>query len=466
MTRRAAIYCRISEDSQGDRLGVDRQEPPARQLARRLGWEVAEVFIDDDLSASRYGSKPRPAYERMLQAARDREISAIITLDADRLTRRPVENETVITLAESYGIALATAAGEIDLATAGGRLQFRLLGNVAAHESELKSERVRRKCAQMAQAGEDHGGIRSFGRDTDRSSLHPVEAALLATAAADVLAGRSLAAVCHDWNDQGITTTRGQPWSPTPLRRLLTNPRLYGARVHNGQVAKHDAFPPIVNRATWQQLHLLLTDPARARTPRAQYLLSGIASCWSCGRWLVGCPQRHARPFYGCRSSRGCGRVVIRTPSLDELVVEAVLLRLDGPGVDQAIARLEAATPAHEAILERIGEEETALSELVHARFVERTVDHSAYLTARAVLEGRVQTARRALGQQARTGVLRRLPTAPGALRVAWAAAAGDLGWQRAVIQAVIDRVVVGPGRPRRFDDARVLPPYGPVWRV
>jgi hypothetical protein len=48
---RAAIYCRISKDPAGDRLGVERQEPICRKICASLGWIVAGVYVDDDISA-------------------------------------------------------------------------------------------------------------------------------------------------------------------------------------------------------------------------------------------------------------------------------------------------------------------------------------------------------------------------------------------------------------------------------
>ncbi|MHB1491318.1 MAG: recombinase family protein, partial [Cellulomonas sp.] len=64
MTRTAVIYARISQDREGAGLGVERQRQDCQALADKLGWTVAETYIDDDASA--YSGKPRPAYRRML----------------------------------------------------------------------------------------------------------------------------------------------------------------------------------------------------------------------------------------------------------------------------------------------------------------------------------------------------------------------------------------------------------------
>jgi site-specific DNA recombinase len=114
----AAIYCRISRTRDGSTLGVDRQEPPTRVLCERMGWKVERVFVDNDLSA--YHNKRRPDFEEMLAWAQDGQIRAIAAWDADRLTRKPRENEDLIDLAERYGIQLATVTGEYDLATPSG----------------------------------------------------------------------------------------------------------------------------------------------------------------------------------------------------------------------------------------------------------------------------------------------------------------------------------------------------------
>ena len=89
---RSAVYCRISQDRDGEGLGVARQEKDCRALARRRGWEVVEVFVDNDTSAfsTVRRHKPRPAYERMIESIKSAEIGAVVVWHPDRLHRSPV----------------------------------------------------------------------------------------------------------------------------------------------------------------------------------------------------------------------------------------------------------------------------------------------------------------------------------------------------------------------------------------
>src|ERR1035441_2327108 len=84
---RAAIYARISSDRDGDQLGVRRQLKDCEALATRKGWEVAERYVDDDVSA--YSGRVRPEYRRMLDDLAAGVVGAGVVWDRDRLHRRP-----------------------------------------------------------------------------------------------------------------------------------------------------------------------------------------------------------------------------------------------------------------------------------------------------------------------------------------------------------------------------------------
>ena len=60
----AAIYARISSDPDGTRMAITRQIEDCRAFAQRRRWQVADCYVDDDISA--YSGRRRPEYERML----------------------------------------------------------------------------------------------------------------------------------------------------------------------------------------------------------------------------------------------------------------------------------------------------------------------------------------------------------------------------------------------------------------
>src|SRR3954466_4698781 len=157
-TVRAAVYCRISDDRQGLGFGVERQAPECLAVAQRHGSAVTRTLIENDTSA--YCGKPRPRYAELMDAVAAGEVDVIVAWDPDRLHRSPAELETFIAAVERAGAGVVRVeAGWWDLSTANGRLVARMLGTIARHESEHKSERVRRALQQNASAGRSHGRI-------------------------------------------------------------------------------------------------------------------------------------------------------------------------------------------------------------------------------------------------------------------------------------------------------------------
>lgn len=173
------------------------------------------------------------------------------------------------------------------------------------------------------------------------------------------------------------------------------------------------------------------------------YLLSGIVYCGVCGTQLAARPvyrKGHRYPRLHCAVDRGgCNRVGIASGPLDDLITDAVLLRLDGPELAEAIARRVEA--AHEsADIERaIAEDEAALEELTRDRYVERALTPAMFAAARNPLERRLAEARTALAAVTLTSTVE-LPMG-GVLRQQWPDL--DLEQRRAVLGQIVDRIII-----------------------
>jgi len=99
MSTHAGIYARLSLLREGQEgLAVGRQVQDCRAKAEALGWEVADEYVDEDVSASK--SVERPQYSRMLADLESGRIDAVVVYDLDRLTRKPAELESFIDLCD------------------------------------------------------------------------------------------------------------------------------------------------------------------------------------------------------------------------------------------------------------------------------------------------------------------------------------------------------------------------------
>lgn len=333
----AGVYCRISQDRTGAQLGVTRQREDCLKLAAGKGWTVASEYVDNDVSAST--GKRRPGYQRLLADVTAGKLGAVVVWDLDRLTRRPIEVEEFITLADSHGVALASVGGDVDLATDNGRMFARIKGAVARAEVERKGTRVRRAAVQRAEQGRYGGGTRPYGwQATERGLvLDSAEAAVVQAATRQVLAGVSLGSIARDLNDRGVLSPRGGRWSTSTVSGLLRRARNAGLSTYRGEVVGPAAWPAIVDENTWRGVVAILTDPGRktSKGNRPAYLLSGLALCGVCGRPVTSGQVRQGRSgigirrIYKCRDAVHVARAIAPVDELVEAVVVARLSRQD-----------------------------------------------------------------------------------------------------------------------------------------
>jgi DNA invertase Pin-like site-specific DNA recombinase len=451
------VYARISDDRAGSGLGVARQEADCRTLAERRGWTVADVYIDNDLSA--YRGRGRPAYARLLDDLAAGAIGGVIAWHPDRLHRSPVELETFIDTIEATGAAVATVqAGDLDLSSPSGRMNARIVGAVARHESEHKADRQARKHAELALAGKvGGGGTRPFGFEADRVTVRPDEAEVIRDVARRLAAGETIRGLCADLQARGVATVTGRPWAPFTLNRMLRSPRVAGLREHRGEVVADAVWPAIVDRATWEACRRILSDPARtqATAPRSYLLTGGTARCGLCSAPLVARPRDDKRRCYVCARGpgfTGCGKIRSLAEPLEELVLDAVAVALDGPGLAAALDRDRG--PAANGTATELADVERRLDDLAEM-FAAGEIGRREWITARGRIGQRRDALAARVAAQGRTSALAALD-GPGDLAGRLAALGFDQ--RRAVVAAVVDRVVVGPavrGR-NRFDPDRV----------
>jgi len=458
------VYTRISSDREGDQLGVTRQRADCERLAVARGWLVADRYVDDDVSA--WSGKPRPEYHRMLDDLRTGTIDGVVVWHLDRLTRHPRELEAFLDLCDEAGVeTLACVTGDVDLGTHSGRLMARMLGGLARYESDHKSERIRRKHEELAEQGKvSGGGSRPYGYEPDRTTVRPVEAAIVKECARRLLAGESLRSITGDLNRREIPAASGGEWSPQSLRRMLYSARISGQREHKGEIVAQAEWPAIITPAQSRQIRALLDDQARRtrREPR-RYLLAGLLVCGHCGERLVARPRGDGTRRYACAKGpgfSGCNKTAINAEPLEPFIAEAVLHRLDSPELAAALTQ-RPPEPDGQRWYDQLDTDQAQLEELATA-YGQREITMAEWRKARDPIEQRISAARKQLAKTTRASALDPFIGKSDELRSDWGNL--DLSQQHAIVAAVLDHLVVGPARRgyNRFDETRLTP----LWRA
>lgn len=334
MHRLAAIYCRISRDRAGAGLGVDRQERDCRELAERLGWTVTVVHTDNDLSA--YSGKRRPGYRALLADVAAGRVDAVLAWHNDRLHRSAVELEEYIEVCGAVPTHFVKA-GPLDLSTASGRMTARITGAVARHEVEHMIERQKAAKLQAGRAGKYRGGRRPFGYEPDGVTVRGAEAQAVLDATRRVLHGETLASIAREWNDRGLTSSTGSPWTSISLHRVLIRPRNTAIVEHEGAPLAKATWPAIVPEDAWAAVCRLLGNPSRRRSHSTdkRWLGSGLFLCGVCndGTTMRSAsttggttgPKRHT---YRCKAGAHLARVA---EPVDQFITDVVIGYLSQP---------------------------------------------------------------------------------------------------------------------------------------
>ncbi|MFB9653919.1 recombinase family protein [Pseudarthrobacter oxydans] len=450
MRPKVAVYARISFDDESTGLGVQRQEEDARMLCGRLGWDVAGVYRDNNLSAFRKGVR-RPSWEDLLIDLAAGAVQGIAAYDLDRIARQPRDLERLIEIYDEHpGLVFATVTGEIDLSKPDGLLMARIMVSFASKSSSDTGRRVSRAKLQIAQMGKvAGGGYRPYGFEKDRRTIVEAEAANLRDIAERALRGQSMRSIARQFDAQGIPTPAGREhWSVASLTRILTSPRIAGLRGYKGTLLLGDnghpvkaVWPAIINMDTWTALKELLTNPdhtPKKRIDRA-YLLSGFLYC-RCGAKMSGA-MRKGRPEYRCN---GCGNTHRLAAPIDEFVTGKVLNHLEAILADDDLAPID----EDDDLDQRIAEAEASLAALINEWTAGRISDQ-VFFTAQNRKEAVVLSLRRERGNKKR----RQTSQASVGVRERWEQA--TLSERRAILSEVLQGVRViakWPTQPRSFD--------------
>lgn len=439
---RAAIYCRISKDDDGRRLGVQRQEADCRALCARQGWTVDDddVFIDNDKASK--ANVQRERFDAMVDVIRSGDVKALVVYHPDRLTRRPVELESLIDLIEETRVKVATvSAGDYDLSNASGRMVARMLGAAARAEVERMGERMRSKKKQLAQAGLPlGGGRRSYGFTRDGLRVVEAEVAVLREAAASILAGESLNGATLRLNSAGTVPDSGS-WSRTALRSALTSHRVAGLSIHLGNVTPAQ-WPAILDERTW----LAMRDLRRARPNTwGTHLLTGVAFC-ECGGPMYFHRNRRKGAAYTCvTTSGGCGGCSIQAEPLEIYVLEQVERTL--PRIAAAAEAAHAPTPDLDAADRAVDAAEATLADWTR-KHLAGELDPVEWDTAAAELRGRLAKLR--TDRTRAIGSYHREPVTAASVVEEWADTDARNGWLRRYVVVTVERCGRGTRTPPR----------------
>ena len=143
--------------------GVQTCALPIWEYAVRRGWTIALQVKEVGSGASQ-----RQLREKLLDAARRREIDVVLVWRLDRWGRSVADLLATLQELEHLGVGFVSVTEALDLTTPAGRAMAALLAVFAEFERDILRERVRAGLAHARQNGQKLGRPITAGLHADR----------------------------------------------------------------------------------------------------------------------------------------------------------------------------------------------------------------------------------------------------------------------------------------------------------
>ncbi len=324
---RAAIYVRVSTDSDAQRDSPANQIATCLEYAQSIGLESSDALVYNDAGLSGTQLANRPEVSRLLADARAGRFEAVLFTAISRFSRDLSDAfSTKKRLETVYGIRLVSIEEGYDSAVEGrnSEMVFTVHAMLAAHKSREMSKAIRRGLRQSARRGRHTGSIAPFGyvKTDDRTLLpDPDSAPVVRDIFSMYLTGLGVKAIADALNARGIPTPSARRRTPAARWQASTVHAILQNRAYEGTIVAHkrtmtqdlersrridrtvnrlqlrakdewvvvpEAHEPVVDPAVFAQVQRLLARKTQHRgMRRGTNLLAGLLVCASCGGAMI-----------------------------------------------------------------------------------------------------------------------------------------------------------------------------------
>lgn len=326
--KRGVIYSRYSSANQTEQ-SIEGQERVCHAYAKDHDILIVNKYADRAISGR---TDNRPDFQRMLKDAASHTFDTIIVYKTDRFARNKYDSAIYKSKLRKLGIELRYAAESIPDGPEGIILESLLEGLAEYYSAEL-SQKTKRGIHESALKGHATGGGLALGYDIapDKSFMINEEEAIVVRKIFELyIDGKPNAKIQEHLNSIGFTTSRGKPFNKNSVPIIIRNEKYIGI-YKCGDVRIEGAVPAIVTKEVFdlaQSEFKRRKGKRAAKSPSAEYLLSGKLFCGHCKAPMTGVSGTSKTGasyyYYYCsnnRNKKNCHKKQVNRNWLEDLVV-------------------------------------------------------------------------------------------------------------------------------------------------
>jgi len=347
------IYIRVSTEEQvQEGFSIRAQMEKLKSYALLKDWEIYDIYADEGISGKNIVD--RPAINRLINDIKDGNVNNVLVFKVDRLTRSTKNLIELVDLFDKNDCAFNSLTESIDTDTPSGRMFLKIIGIFAEFERENLISRMKvgyeRKVKEgytLATHSISYGYHREKGQRIQK--IISDEARIVKEIFSMYIdENKSMGKIAKILNERKIPTkSNGTTWSPSSIKRILTNPTYIG-KVRYATTDKNRYFEAegqhealISNEIFYlaQEKAKNTSNISSTKRPKEDNYFCGILVCGQCGGKftthhnsykLSGSEEKLYKSGYRCNNKKyynntiACKSPAISHPKMEQAFVEYI----------------------------------------------------------------------------------------------------------------------------------------------
>ena len=238
-TKTVAIYIRVSTAEQAkEGYSLSAQEKILVKFCEQKGYTVYKIYREKGVSAK--DTTNRPAFNEMMNEAKNRKFSAVIVWKLSRFSRNLPDLTAACEELFKRNIYLISYSEKFDCTTPVGRLMLNILGTTAQFEREVIGENVALGLLESAEQGHPHfAQILGYDRiDRNKWIVNEKEAEQVKFIYETFIEKGCVNQVSKICKEKGLVGKRGKKQSQNQIAVILTRPFYAGYVLHKERIYK------------------------------------------------------------------------------------------------------------------------------------------------------------------------------------------------------------------------------------
>lgn len=364
---RVAAYIRVSTAEQAgeDRYSLKSQLEAIQRQCDIEGHTIIDTYADRGISGT--SMDKRLELQRLLEDAKAGKFQKVYVLRISRMARNTKDLLQIVDELQSYNVSFKSISENFDAESTSGKMIAQILASFSEYEANIIRDNTSEGLLQRAQAGFTSGptalGYDKAEQASEPMTINPYEADIVQEIYNMYEMGNGFRAIANAMNNAGHQTKRGNPFSITAVKDVLTNPLYKGYVRYRNHIdwnkkrrrgknpnpiivkGQHEA---IITEDQWERVNLQLKQ--RSKSPKVlgngRNILTGVLRCPECDGAMAASNttnrlksgEKKRIRYYSCARFRSQGATAchansVRADDIEAIVAENIMTLVDQPNI-------------------------------------------------------------------------------------------------------------------------------------